>query len=109
LENNPEMKKVFFELVKGIVDDGYAKKVDSPEVPPGTPHFYLPIHIDKKKYPKYRVCQDGAGKVRGRSLNDELLAGPDLLNRLVGVLLKFRQNPIVISVDINVSFSPNFC
>jgi hypothetical protein len=72
LEKNPEMKKAVFDLLKGIVDKGHAKRVDNPEVPPGIPGFYLPIHIDKKKYPKYRVCQDGAAKVKGRSLNDEL-------------------------------------
>jgi hypothetical protein len=84
LENDQEMKSAVFELVKGIIDDGHAKLVDNPDVPPGTPSFYLPIHVDKKKYPKYRICQDGAAKVRGRSLKDKLLAGPDLLNSLVG-------------------------
>jgi hypothetical protein len=74
-----------FALMKGIVDDGHAKVVNSLEVPVETPLFYLPIHVDKKKYPKYRICQDGTAKVRGRSLNDELLCGPDLLNSLVGV------------------------
>jgi hypothetical protein len=37
-------------------------------------------------------------------LNDELLAGPDLLNRLVGVLLRFRQNPVVVSADVKSFF-----
>jgi hypothetical protein len=98
------MKSAVFELVKGIIDDGHAKLVDNPDVPPGTPLFYLPIHVDKKKYPKYRICQDGAAKVRGRSLNDELLAGPDLLNSLVGVFQKFRQNPIAVTADVKGFF-----
>jgi hypothetical protein len=102
------MKTAVFDLVKGIIDDGHAKLVDNPDVPPGTPLFYLPIHVDKKKYPKYRICQDGAAKVRGRSLNDKLLAGPDLLNSLVGILQKFRQNPIALTADVKGLFHQIF-
>jgi hypothetical protein len=61
LAKDQEMKSAVFELVKGIIDDGHAKLVDNPDVPPGTPLFYLPIHVDKKNYPKYRICQDGVG------------------------------------------------
>jgi hypothetical protein len=43
------MKTAVFDLVKGIIDDGHTKLVDNPDVPPGTPLFYLPIHEDKKK------------------------------------------------------------
>jgi hypothetical protein len=107
LEKNPEMKKAVFDLVivgiVGIVDEGHAKSGQSGSATRNSA-LYLSIHIDKKKYPKYRVCQDGAAKVKGRSLNDELLAGPDLLNRLVGVLLRFRQNPIAVPSDVKVFF-----
>ncbi len=34
------------------------------------------------------------------SLNTELLQGPDLTNSLVGVLLRFRQEPIAMMADI---------
>ena len=33
-------------------------------------------------------------------LNDQLLHGPDLMNNLVGVLLRFRQYPFVVVGDI---------
>jgi hypothetical protein len=38
----------------------------------------------------------------------ELLAGPDLLNSLVGVLQKFRQNPIAVTADIKGFFHQIF-
>jgi hypothetical protein len=36
------------------------------------------------------------------------LAGPDLLNSLVGVLQKFRQNPIAVTADVKVFFHQIF-
>jgi hypothetical protein len=48
LDKDQGMKTAVFDLVKGISDEGHAKLVDNPEVPPGTPRFYLPIHVDKK-------------------------------------------------------------
>lgn len=38
------------------------------------------------------------------SLNTELLQGPDLTNSLVGVLLRFRQEPIAMTADIKSMF-----
>ena len=40
----------------------------------------------------------------GRSLNKELLTGPDLRNQVVGVLTRFRQNSIAFMVDIEAMY-----
>ncbi len=40
----------------------------------------------------------------GTSLNDVLLQGPDLTNSLLGVLLRFRREPIAIMADIQHMF-----
>ena len=45
--------------------------------------------VNPKKPEKLRVVFDCAAKYKGRSLNEELLQGPDLNNTLVGVLLRF--------------------
>ena len=37
-------------------------------------------------------------------LNDSLLQGPDLVNSLVGVLIRFRQHPVAIISDIEAMF-----
>ena len=46
------------------------------------------------------------------SLNTELLQGPDLTNGLVGVISRFRQEPVAVMTDIKAMFhqvrvSPN--
>ena len=44
-------------------------------------------------YPTLRVVFDCTSPYKGTSLNKVLLQGPDLTNSLIGVLLKFRQEP----------------
>lgn len=47
---------------------------------------------------------DCAATYQGVSLNDRLLQGPDLTNTLVGVLLRFRQEPVALMADIESMF-----
>ena len=47
---------------------------------------------------------DAAAKYRGTSLNDNLVQGPDLVNSLVGVLVRFRQEPVALVGDIEAMF-----
>ena len=58
-------------------------------------------HPTKKKV---RVVFDCSSKFKGKSLNQELLQGPDLTNQLVGVLTRFRQHPIATMGDISSMF-----
>ena len=51
-----------------------------------------------------RVC-DAASKFRGSSLNDHLIADPDLLNSLTGVFMRFREEKIALSADIGAMFN----
>ena len=49
---------------------------------------------------KVGVVFDAAAKYKGKSLNKELFTGPDLLNSLVGVLLRFRNHKITLAGDV---------
>jgi len=53
---------------------------------------------------KFRVVFDCAARFCGVSLNDVLLQGPDLTNNLVGVMLRFRQEPVAFAADIKAMF-----
>ncbi|XP_070570012.1 uncharacterized protein [Ptychodera flava] len=44
------------------------------------------------------------GQICGTSLNDQLLQGPDMTNSLIGVLLRFRQDPVALVADIKQMF-----
>ena len=62
--------------------------------------WYLPHHavLSPNKPGKVRVVFDAA------SLNDKLLTGPDLLNNLVGILMRFRTGKIGVMGDIEQMF-----
>ena len=60
--------------------------------------------INPNKPGKVRIVFDCAAKYQGESLNDKILQGPDLTNSIVGVLLRFRQEPIAIVADIESMF-----
>ena len=49
---------------------------------------------------------DCTARYKGTSLNDQPLSGPDLTNSLLGVLLRFRQEPVSLSSDIKAMFHP---
>ena len=51
-----------------------------------------------------RVC-DAACRYQGSSLNDHLITGPDLLNSLTGIFMRFREEKIALSADIEAMFS----
>ena len=56
--------------------------------------WYLPHHpvINPNKTGKVRRVLNGAAKFHGTSLNKSLLTGPDLLQNLIHILLRFRQH-----------------
>ena len=47
---------------------------------------------------------DCTARYKGTSLNDQPLSGPDLINSLLGVLLRFRQEPVSLSSDNETMF-----
>ena len=51
-----------------------------------------------------RMVLNGAAKIRGTSLKKSLLTGPDLLQNLILVLLRFRQHQFAVSADIEGMF-----
>lgn len=69
--------------------------------------FYLPhwAVIKKPKPSKVRIVFDGSAKsTNGRSLNDNLMTGPNLQNDLFNVLTRFRKHEIVLSCDMEKMF-----
>ena len=60
------------------------------EVSPKT--WTQPIHplTTPNKPGKVRLCYDATAEFCGVSLNKALITGPDLLNSLAGVLMRFR-------------------
>lgn len=88
------MEKDYIEFMSKMLDKGHAVLVPDREIScnesPGQ-IWYLP-HFDVyhlKKPEQIRVVFDSSTEYQGKSLNRELLAGPDLMNTLLGVLVRF--------------------
>ena len=68
--------------------------------------WYLPFFVTKTAKP--RVVYDGAATVGGESLNRAVLAGENLLNGLVDVLMRFRMGKYACVADVSASFKLSF-
>ena len=64
--------------------------------------LYLPHHpvTNPNKPGNVRRVLNGAAKFCGTSLKKSSLTGPDLLQNLTHVLLRFRQHQFAVSADI---------
>jgi hypothetical protein len=86
---------------------GYTKQLTkTEEIMKGDKIWYLPHHpvINPHKPGKVRAVFDAASKYGNTSLNDQLLVGPDLINSLVGILIRYRQDPVALIADIEAMF-----
>ncbi|GBP58818.1 hypothetical protein EVAR_84013_1 [Eumeta japonica] len=107
LEKKFKKNKIFYNEYKlqiaNLLEKRYAEP--APEAPASPRTWYLPhfavVHPQKGKI---RLVFDAAARTAGRSLNDALLPGPDLLQSLFGILLRFREGRVAVVADIREMF-----
>ncbi|XP_072040583.1 uncharacterized protein [Amphiura filiformis] len=93
--------------MENIIQSGFAEPVPDHELETAEGSaWYIPHHgvYHSKKPDKIRVVFDCSARFKGESLNENLLQGPDLTNALVGVLCRFRQEPIAFMCDVEQMF-----
>ena len=91
------------ESISKLLNKGYAEKVPSDDIKrTDGSAWYVPHHhvIKKTKDAKLRVVMDCSAKFRGTSFNDECYTGPNLMNNILDVLLRFRQYKYAVTCDI---------
>ena len=105
LERDSELKSMYDKQMSDNLKLGYVEPV--PDSPSEGMVWYLPHHAvsNPNKPGKVRVVFDGAAKYQGASLNDKLLQGPDFMNSLSGILLRFRLGRVALSADIEGMFN----
>lgn len=104
LLRDPKKRDHFVTFMNQIIRRGHAEV--APKIPQLKEAWYLPLFgvYHPKKPDQIRGVFDASAKFQGISLNDVLLQGPDLLNGLLGILLRFRKNEVAISADIEQMF-----
>ncbi|KAJ8048696.1 hypothetical protein HOLleu_01116 [Holothuria leucospilota] len=85
------------QIVK-LLEKGYAEEVPESELFAIDRTWDLPHHAVflEEKPDKLRVVFDCVSTFKGKSLNDRCMQGPDMINKLLPVLLRFRQHSIAI-------------
>lgn len=107
MQRDTKYHRDYSDFMNEIIRKGYARKIRANEGRPAPGKvWYLPHHgiYHPKKPEKIRVVFDCSADYGGISLNKLLLQGPNLTNSLVGVLTRFRKEPITFMADIDAMF-----
>ena len=107
LMKDSELCAKYHDVMNNYIVSGYAAKVE-----PGRldarylPRWYLPHHpvMNPKKPDKLRIVFVCAADYQGWSLNKCSLSGPNVVNDLVGVILRFREGYVAVEADIKKMF-----
>lgn len=107
LDKDEDLKERYTTEIRKLLKNGYAEEVTKEDMNRADGKvFYLPHHPvhNPKKPEKTRIVFDCAAKYCGSSLNDHVHQGPDLANKLVGVLLRFREGAVAFIADIEAMY-----
>ena len=106
LNKDPQLKSHYIAGMNDLFAKGYAKEVSHEEMEGKHGEvWYLPHHpVINPQKEKVRIVFDCAAKYNGVSLNSRVLQGPDLANKLVGVLIRFRLEEVALMADIEAMF-----
>ena len=98
--------KDYIRCIDDVLRKGHAERVPEKElIRKDGRLWYIPHHgVHHRRKKTMRVVFDCTSSFQGTSLNSELLQGPDLTNTLLGVLLRFRQEPVAVMGDIEGMF-----
>ncbi|XP_053402806.1 uncharacterized protein LOC123550418 [Mercenaria mercenaria] len=104
LMKNPVKRNLMVEFMAKIFHKGHAEV--APPLSDNEECWYLPVFgvFHPKKPDQIRAVFDSSAQFQGVSLNSVLLSGPDLINNLVGVLMRFRTELVPAIADIEQMF-----
>jgi len=103
LSKNQELATKYQDQIDDMLARGVARKMPEEEIQEYTgPQYYIAHHevLSGSESTPCRLVFNSSAKFNGHVLNDYWAKGPDMLNNLLGVLLRFRENKIAISGDI---------
>ena len=105
LAKNSEYAKVYDQQMNEMVEMGFSRKLSEEELSSYQgPIHYVSHHAVVRKENKstpVRIVFNSSASFQGHILNDNWLKGPDLLNNILGVLIRFRESDIAVIGDIS--------
>ena len=107
LSSDTKLREDYVGFLEEVISEGYAEKVPQNVLNRSDGKVWFIPHravYHHKKPDKIRVVFNCSAQFRGTSLNNELFQGRDLTNSLVGVLIRFRQDPVAVMGDVQSMF-----
>ena len=111
LNRDPVWRKTYEDQLRVLIDNGYARKVEQEELDTwirgGGKTYYIShqiVVVPENKTTPVRVVFNSSQKYMGKSLNNSLALGPEILNNLQGILLRFREHKVAAAGDIRKMF-----
>ena len=105
LMKDPNNANEYDKQIKEMTELNFARKLSEEEIKnhEGPVHYIAHHEVvrPEKKSTPVRIVFNSSASYEGHKLNNYWLKGPDLLNNLFGVVLRFRENEVAISSDIS--------
>ncbi|XP_047991806.1 uncharacterized protein LOC125230632 [Leguminivora glycinivorella] len=104
MDRDPNFAAKYTAQVDNLLRKGYAERVSEPGPDPRS--YYLPhfaVH-NPNKPKKIRLVFDAAALNQGQSLNNFILEGPDMLQSLLGIMLRFREGAFAVTAEVEEMF-----
>ncbi len=112
LRKNPELAEKYSQGFKEDAQKGYIRKLTAEEAAElrKKSYFFLahfPVfHPDKpEKCRRVLDAKAKCGRNRGIAFNDMVHTGPNLLNNIPGVLIRFREGRVAVNADVKEMYS----
>ena len=100
-KRKPKLKNEYDTFMKQVISKGHASRAS----PTKAGKYYLPhFPVFNEKKGKIRIVYDGSAEFHGLSLNRALIQGPDQMNGLIGVLLRWRFGEVALICDVDQFF-----
>ena len=102
LNRHPELKEFYCSKMKDL-SETHLEKVGRLDLHAEDGLIWYICHFVTKQV-KPRIVYDGPAEFRGCSLNMCLFDGPDIVQKLWDVLIRFREGPIAFTFDLKNMF-----
>ena len=104
LQKNAEHADMYTKQIDDMIERKVARKLSKSEIQEHSgPVFYVSHHEVMKPDSESTPCRivfNSSLKYNNHMLNDYWVKGPDLVNNLLGVLIRFRENLVGVAGDI---------
>ena len=104
LRKNADHARVYDEQIKDMLTRNVARKLSKEELTnyKGPTHYIAHHEVLKpeSKSTPVRIVFNSSANYMGHVLNEYWAKGPDLLNNLLGILIRFRENKVAFIGDI---------